>query len=330
MTFKNTIPLRLLLLAAACIAAPPQAQAQDFPTKPLRIIVHTLPGGGPSVSATLLAEQMGPLLGQSVLVEHKAGGGGVPAILDIMNAPADGHTLIVIDSQQWAIAPAMRTDLPYDTLRDLAPIGSVTKSVQVIVASSSFPARDLTEVIALARAKPGSLQYGALGGGSVHQLIMESLKSAARVEIQHIPYKGGSQTIAGVLAGDVPIAVAGLNNVLPHVAAGKMRILATAAGTRSKQNPEIPTVAEAAGLPDFHFVGELGLFTRAGVTKQVIDKLSSAFRKAAANPELVARAFKAGLTIEPSTPEEMTETIRADVKRYAQAVKVAGLSPKGR
>ncbi len=320
--------LAFLLLAAPCLAAP--AQAQSFPTRNVRILVTVSPGGGPSLAATLLADQMGPLLGQSVTVDHKAGGGGVPGILDIMNAPADGHTLIVLDSQHWAIAPAMSKDLPYDTLRDLAPIGSVYKSVQVIVVGSAFPAKDMKEMLAMARAKPGALQYAALGGGSVHQLIMESLKSASGVDIQHIPYKGGSQSIAGVLAGDVPIACAGLNNVLPFVQAGKMRILATAAGTRTRQNPEIPTVAEAAGLQDFHFVGELGLFTRAGVPKPVIEKLAATFRKAAANPDLVARGFKGGLTIEASSPEEMAETVRADIKRYAQAVKVAGLIPAGK
>ncbi len=325
MTPNRLARLALLLLAAPCLSA--QVQAQSFPTKALRLLVTVSPGGGPSLASTLLAEQMGPLLGQTVSVDHKVGGGGVPAILDIMNAPADGHTLIALDSQHWAIGPAMSKDLPYDTLRDLAPLGSVYKSVQVIVVTHAFPARDLKEMVELARAKPGTLQYAALGGGSVHQLIMESLKSATGVDIQHIPYKGGSQAIAGVLAGDVPIACAGLNNVLPFVQAGKMRILATTAGSRTRQNPEIPTVAEAVGLPDFNFTGEMGLFTRAGVPRPVIEKLAATFRKAAANPELVARAFKGGLTIDATTPEEMAETVRADVKRFTQAVKVAGLSP---
>ena len=306
------------------------AEAQEFPTRPMRMIVTVSPGGGPSLAATLLSEQMGPILGQSMVVDHRAGGGGVPGIMESLNAPADGHTLIVLDSQHWAIGPAMSPDLPYDTLRDLAPIGSVYKSVQVVVANSNFPAKDLRELIAMAKAKPGSIQYGALGGGSVHQLIMESLKAAASIDLQHIPYKGGSQAIAGLLAGDVPIACAGLNNVLPSVQAGRIRILAVSASRRTKQTPDIPTVAEIVGQPDFNFAGELGLFARAGTFRSTLEKIGAAFRKASAQPDLVARAFKGGLSIDPTTPEELTETIRADIRRYGLAVKLAGLSPAGK
>lgn len=327
MKLKMTMRFGLLLLAAAGFAIP--GQAQDFPTKPLRILVTGGQGGGPSLAVTLLAEQMGPLLGQSVLVDHKTGGGGVPAILDIMNARADGHTLIVLAADHWAIAPAMRTDLPYDTLRDFAPISLLYKGVQVIAVSSSFPAKDLKELIALARAKPGSLQYGAGQSGFTHQLIMESFKAAAGVDIQHIPYKASAQAVAGLLTGDVPMAIAGLSNTLSLAQAGKVRLLAVTSGTRSKQTPEIPTVAEAAGLPDFAFGSEGGLFARAGTPKPVIDKLLAAFRKAAVHPDVVARALKGGLTIEPSSPEEMADTVRADIKRFVQAVKAAGLGPKG-
>jgi tripartite-type tricarboxylate transporter receptor subunit TctC len=301
--------------------------AQEFPTRPMRMIVTVSPGGGPSLAATLLSEQMGPLLGQSMVVDHRAGGGGVPGIMEALNASADGHTLIVLDSQHWAIGPAMSPDLPYDTLRDLAPIGSVYKSVQVIVANSNFPAKDLRELISMAKAKPGSIQYGALGGGSVHQLIMESFKAAATIDLQHIPYKGGSQAIAGLLAGDVPVACAGLNNVLSAVQAGRIRILAVSASRRTKQTPDISTVAEIVGQPDFNFAGELGLFSRAGTPRATLEKIGAAFRKAGTNPDLVARAFKGGLSMDPTTPEELTDTIRADIRRYGQAVRLAGLAP---
>ena len=311
-----------LLLAALALPAP----AQTFPNRTLRILVTVTPGGAPSLTANLLAEQMGPALGQSVIVEHKPGGNGIPAVLDVMNAPADGHTLISLTNDQWGVGPALSAEeLPYDTLRDLAPIGTVYRSTQVIVVNSSVPARDLKELIALARAKPG-MQYGF--GSNVHQLIMESFRAGVGIDIQSIPYKGTSQAITALLAGDIPIACSGLNNVMAAVQAGKLRILASTGATRTPQNPEIPTVTEAAGLPGFSFVGQVGLFTRAGVPKPAIDKLVAAYRRAVSNPDVIARAFKGGASIDPSTPEELAEAVRGDAGRYVQAVKAAGLTPK--
>jgi len=303
------------------------ALSQEFPSKPLRIIVPLVPGGGPTASATLFGEQMGSLLKQPIVVDHRPGASGVVAINELMRSPADGYSMIFLDAGHWAIAPSMQKDLPYEPLRDLAPIGSVYKAVQVIVVRSDFPAKDLKELIALARAKPGALQYGVNGGGSTQQLIFEYFKAALKLQIQTIPYKGSAQALQSVLGGDVPIACIGWNTAQPHVQAGKLRALAVSMGKRGKQVPEIPTVAELTGLTDFDFAGELGIFVRNGTPKPVVDKLVATFRTAAANPDLIAKSFKGGQTIEPSTPEELTQTVRADLVRYGLAVKAAGLAP---
>ena len=319
--------LRLGLAFAVATFFGLPALAQDFPTKPLRIIVTVSPGGGPTIASTLLSEQMTPLLGQPIVVDHRPGAGGVSAILDLINAPADGHTLIVLDASHWAVTPSMRTDLPYDPLRDLAAIGSVYKSVQLVVVGSSFPASTLQEFIAYARARPGQLSYGSGGVGSIFQLIMEAFAADAGLKLNHVPYKGGADSFQALLRGDVAAVLNGTPVVLPQLANGKVKVLAVATGTRSKLIPDVPTIAEAAGIPDFNFVGELAMFARAGTPKPVMDKLSVAFRKAAAHPDLVARALKTGIIIEATTPEEMTETVRADLKKYGRAVKLAGLGP---
>lgn len=301
--------------------------AQEFPAKPFRIIVPLVPGGGPSASATLFGEQMGALLKQPFVVDHRPGASGVVAINELMRSPADGYSLIVLDAGHWAIAPAMQKNLPYEPQRDLAPIGSMYKAVQVIVVRSDFPAKDLNELIALARAKPGVLEYGVNGGGSTQQLIFEYFKAALKLQIQTIPYKGSAQALQSLLGGDVSIGCIGWNTAQPHVQSGKLRALAVSMGKRGKQVPDIPTVAEITGLSDFDFAGELGMFVRGGTPQPIVDKLVVAFRAAAANPDLIAKSFKGGQTIEPSTPAELSQTINADLIRYRQAVKAAGLAP---
>ncbi len=315
------------LTCAALLSLSTVSGAQEFPLRPIKLLLPYAPGGSSDLASRLAAQYMGPVLGQSVLVENKPGGGGVPAIAELMRAAPDGHTIFGAEAGQWAILPAARADLPYNFLRDFAPIGLVYTAQQAIVVRDSVPARNLQELIALARAKPGSLQYGSPQIGGLHHLIMESFKAALGLNMGHVPYKGSGDSVQALLRGDVPIIMSGITAVAPYMKTGQVRLLAVASQTRALQAPEVPTIIEAAGLTGFHFAGQLGLVAPIATPRPVIDKLSAALRKGALHPDAVARAAVTGVDMTPSTPEVLAEVIREDIRKYTAAVKVSGLVP---
>jgi len=311
------------LLIVSCFAS--SACAQDFPVKPVRIIVGYVPGGAPDFIVRLLAQPMGAALGQPILVENRAGGSGVPAILEMMNSPADGYTVLNADPSHWAIFPAIQPGLPYDAVRDFAPIGLAFISAAFVAVRTSSPVKDLRELIALAKAKPGELQYGTPGVGSVTHLSLGTFGSLTGMNIQHIPYKGGGQTLEALLRGDIAFTMTTMGLLAPHVKAGNLRVLAVANTARFEAYPDVPTIAEAAGLPGFGFSPTSALVARAGTPRPIIDKLSAALGKAALRPDVVEKALASGNQMAPGTPEQLAEIIRTDIKKYAEAVKIVGV-----
>ncbi len=313
------------VVAAAMSAAP--AAAQNFPTKPLRIVIPYGPAGAVDIAPRLLAEKMAADLGQPVLIENKPGGMGLPAVNDVLSAPADGYSILAADAGTWAIIPALQT-VPYDFLRDFAPVSLTFSNGLLIITGTASGINTLQDLIAQAKAKPGVLNFGSPGIGTLHHLTFEVLRSSLGMDMKHVPYQGAAPVVESALRGDTQVGMASLSAVMPHVKAGKIKILAVNITTRLRQIPDVPTVGEITGLKDFHFPGQQGLVVKAGTPKAIVDKLAASIRKGALHPDVFNKVLEGSASeMTPNTPEQLTELIRGDIKKFANAVKVSGAKP---
>ncbi len=309
----------VMLLTAFCVPG----HAQTYPAKPVRVLIPYNPGGSPDLLSRLVAQHLTPLLGQGFVIENKAGGGGVPAIMDMLNAPADGYTLLSADLGQWGIYPAVQTNAPYDAVRDFAPVGLIFTSIPFLIVSGTSPAKDLRELVAMAKAKPG-MAYGSMGVGALTHLEAEAFAAGMGLSFTHVPYKGGGAAVEAVMRGDVAFTITALGTFAGQLKSGAVRILATTHARRMRAMPEVPTVQEAVGLQGYHFAGTAGWIAKAGTPKSVIDRLSTVLMRVASYPELAERGLALGVEMTPSTPEEHADIIRSDVKRLADAVRISG------
>ena len=315
---------RGVFFAAALLAAVSPASGQTFPNKPVRIIVPYGVGGVVDFVPRVLAERMSAELGQPVVVENKSGGLGIPAMNEVLNSPPDGHFMIEVDAAHWAINPAL-TQVNYNFTRDFAPVTLVFTNGLVFFTSTTSGINSFEGLVALAKAKPGQLNYGSSGIGSTHHLAIESLKASLGLDIKHVPYRGGAEMAESVMRGDTHFSVVSMGTILPLVKAGKLKMLAVSIPTRLKQIPDVPTVAEVTGLKDYSFPGQAGFVVKAGTPKAIIDKLAAAFTKAAQQPDLAAKVLDTTASeLTPSTPEQLTELIRRDIVKFANAVKASG------
>ncbi len=324
---KRRVLLNLLGAAWGTMALAP-VMAQDFPVRPLKIIVPYAAGGSPDIVTRITAQQLSSILGQPVLIENLAGSSGIAAIETVKNAMPDGYTLLVADAGHWAVNRMTRKKLPYDAQKDLQPIGVLSTSSLFLTVHESFPATNLQELVAAVKAKPGFYTYGSSGVGSLHNLTMEAFKAGLGLDILHVPYKGTGQSVPALAGGQVSMAVAAYNSVAGFAKSGRVRILAANTRERSPILPQYPPMGDT-GLKDFDFPGENALFAPAGTPRIVIDRLSAAINKAISMPDTVARFAAAG--VEPpskSSPAALAETIQRDMPKYAQAVKVSGIQPE--
>ncbi len=315
---------KLAAVAFALVLASSPAAAQDgYPSKPVRWIVPYSAGGLPDTIARVVAQKVSESLGQQVTIENRGGAGGITGSEAVARAAPDGYTFLVADVGQVAINPHLYAKLPYDPNRDLVPVGLIATANLFLVANAAVPVKDFGELVALARAKPGVLNYGSSGVGSIHHLSMEALKSALGLEIVHVPYKGTGQSIPALVGGDVTIAYSAMPSIAAHVKAGRVKVLAVSTVKRSTSAPDVPTVAEL-GVPGYDFAPEIGLLAPAGTPPAIVTRMSQEVAQAVRSPE-VAQRF-AQLDIEPvgSTPAEYAARIRAADEKYAQAVKVSG------
>ena len=289
----------------------------------MRWIVPYSAGGLPDTIARVVAQKVSESLGQQVTIENRGGAGGITGSEAVARAAPDGYTFLVADVGQVAINPHLYAKLPYDPNRDLVPVGLIATANLFLVANAAVPVKDFGELVALARAKPGVLNYGSSGVGSIHHLSMEALKSALGLEIVHVPYKGTGQSIPALVGGDVTIAYSAMPSIAAHVKAGRVKVLAVSTVKRSTSAPDVPTVAEL-GVPGYDFAPEIGLLAPAGTPPAIVTRMSQEVAQAVRSPE-VAQRF-AQLDIEPvgSTPAEYAARIRAADEKYAQAVKVSG------
>ncbi len=301
------------------------AAAQEYPAKPVRMVVPYAAGGLPDTMTRLIAQRLNESFGQQFLVENRPGAGGIGACELVARAPADGYTLLIADVAQTAINPAMYSKLRYDPVKDFAPVSIMGTSAQFLAAHASVPARTLTELIALAKARPGQLNYGSGGNGSLHHLSMESLKSALGLNIVHVPYKGTAQSIPALLSGEVALAFSALPSLAAHIKAGRVRLLAVNTSARSAQAPNVPTVTEITAIPDYDYPPQIGVMAPAGTPPNIVAQLASAIARAVRHPETVQRFTTLGIDPVGNAPDAYARQIRIDIEKYAKAVKVSGV-----
>ena len=314
--------LSVLVGALACAGI---AGAQNFPTRPIRAVVPYAAGGLPDTMTRIASQRMIEILGQQIVVDNRPGAGGISGSELVANATPDGYTLLIADVAQTAINPALFAKLPYDTLRDFAPVSLMGTSGQFLVAHATVPANSLKELIALVRTKPGQLRYGSGGIGSVHHLSMEALKAPLGLDIVHVPYKGAGQAVPALLAGEVSLLFAALPATAAHVKAGRLKLLAVNTLKRNAQAPDVPTIGEITGIKDYDYPPAIGVMAPAKTPKAVISQLAAAVQKAMQHPDTVTRYRTLGIDPVGNTPEQYLAQTRADIAKYARAVKASGI-----
>ena len=312
--------LRIAALLLLC--APAAAPAQDaYPTRPIRIVVPFTAGGPTDIFARAIGAEISKTLGQPVIVDNRPGAGGNLGTEMVAKAPADGYTLIMGAVGSFAVNPTLYAKLPFDVLRDFAPISQVTNVPFVLVVHPGVAAKSLQEFLALARAKPGQMSYGSAGTGTSMHLSTELFKTMAKIDIVHVPYKGASQAVVDLLSGQVQVLMADVVSALPHVKAGKFRPLAITA--RSALYAEVPSFADA-GLPGFDANVWYGLFAPAATPREIVQKLYSHVAKALQTPEVGDRLTAQAAQVVGSTPEQFTVFVRTEIVKWAKVVKESG------
>ena len=301
------------------------AQAQEtYPAKSVRLIAAAAPGGNPDVLARLLAAKLADTFGRPFIVENIPGAGGVVAAELLTRAPTDGHVLMLGDSGAMAINPALNPKLTYNPLRDFTLITALAAVPTVLVANSALPANRLEEFVALAKSKPGQLSYGSAGSGSVHHLTMAVFASRAGIDLLHVPYKGGSALVAGLLGGEVQVGWSGIPNVAPHIRSGKLKVYAISTARRSPSLPDVPTAIEQ-GFPDFDIATVIGLQAPAGTPRDIVIRLQRVVAKILREPDIAERMSNLGMELRENGTQDYVRFMKADMERYAQAVKTAGV-----
>ena len=314
--------MRALFLACALLIG--TAQAQDvYPSKPLRLILPFPPGGGTDILGRLLAERLAANLGQPVVTENRGGAGGNVGAEAAARAAPDGYTIVLV-APSLAISPTLYSKLNYDPVKDFAPIGLVASVPNVMITHPSVPAQDLREFIALAKSKPGGMNFGSGGSGTSNHLAGELLNLSAGIKLVHVPYKGVNLAMNGVLAGEVHLAFIGIPVPAPHIKAGRLRALAVLARERSPILPDVPT-AEEAGLGNFDVTTWYGILAPAGTPRPIITRLNAEFVKIMRSPEMKERLATMATDPLTSTPEEFGAYIQREIAKWGDVIRKAGM-----
>jgi tripartite-type tricarboxylate transporter receptor subunit TctC len=312
-----------LTLALTTLAAMAQARADDFPSRPLRLIIGFPPGSAADITARVVGAAMSETLGQQIIVEARTGAGSSLAAESVVRAPADGYTLLIGTSSNLTNA-AISTNLRFDFVKDLAPITPLTGLPLILAVHPSLGVSSVKELIALAKSKPGELTYASVGVGTVPHLATELLGVRANVKLIHVPYQGSPPAVTDLLAGRVSMSLIVASTVMPHVEAGRLKGLASGSAKRPHIAPNLPTIAEA-GVPDFETSVWFGLMAPAGTPRAVIDKLATAANKALKSDEVVAKLKAQGFEPLGGPPGEFAQTIARDAAKWSAAAEAAGL-----
>lgn len=310
-----------IALAAATLSL--GAAAQAYPTKPITIVVPFSAGGTTDILARLVGQYLTTELGQPVVVDNKAGAGGNIGGALAAKAPADGYTLFMGTVGTHAINAALYKKMPFDHVKDFAPLSRVANVPNLLVAHPSQPFKTVPEMIAYAKANPGKINFGSPGNGASPHLSGELFKSMAKVELTHIPYKGSAPAVSDLLGNQIAIMFDNMPSVIPHVRSGKLRAIAISTAKRSPELPDVPTIAEA-GVPGYEAVSWFGLFAPAATPKPVLDKLSTALSKVLANPEVQKKISVQGGETVNETPAQFAAFIRSETTKWGKVVKESG------
>jgi tripartite-type tricarboxylate transporter receptor subunit TctC len=296
--------------------------AQDYPTKPVTIIVPQAPGGTNDIIARLLAADLTTRLGQQFIVENKAGAGGNIGTQYAARSTPDGYAILLTISSTQAINPAVYKKVPFDPVKDFEPIGIVATVPNVLVAHPSFPANTMKEAIALAKTKPGYFRYASAGNGSLNHLLGAMLNSMAGISLEHVPYKGVGPALTDVVGNQVPLAFASLPSVLPFIKSGKLKALGVSSLKRAPSAPDIPAISET--IPNYSGDLWVGLFGVKGTPKPIMAKLTSTLDKIAADKATQEKFSSRGAEMYHTTPEELAAILKTDIDKWARIVKDAG------
>ena len=313
--------LAALVAWLALTAMPVMGQA--YPNRPIRLILPYGPGGVSDITARTIGPRLSEILGQPVVIENRPGGASIPATDMVAKAAPDGYTIVLATTAMAANNYLFKT-LPYDVQKDFAPVTLVGVVPTVLVVHPDMPAKTVGELIALAKAKPGEINYGSAGNGSGNHLTTEAFKHAAGVDIMHIPYKGGGAVMTDLMAGRVSMVFAVLPTAYPYITSGKLRALAVSSSKRSPALPDVPTVSEA-GVPGFDVTEWIGIFAPAGTPPEIITTLRNGFVKALESPDVADRLKKLGEAPVGSTPQELAAHLKSELDRWGRLAKVTKL-----
>ena len=327
---SNWVRRRLLLSTTLLVLAggAPSLHAQGaWPTRPIVMVVPQAAGGTNDIVGRLVSQKLGEVMGASVVVENKPGAGGNIGTQQVAKGNADGNTLLMTISSAQAINPALYKNAGFDPVKDFKPISLIGSVPNVLLVNPTFPAKTLTELIALAKTKPGSYQYASAGNGTLNHLLGEMLNSMAAIDLQHVPYKGVGPALNDVLGGQLPILFASLPSALSHIKGGKLRALAVSGETRSPTLPDVPTVAET--VPGYSGTLWVGLFAPIGVPQSVITKLQDGMNRTLAAKDLRDKLEQQGVELaapvdKPVGPEKFAEILKEDIAKWARIVKTSG------
>jgi tripartite-type tricarboxylate transporter receptor subunit TctC len=296
-------------------------QAQEaYPSRPIRMIVPFPPGGGNDLMGRMVADRLGTQLGVPVTVDNRGGAGGLIGTEAATQSAPDGYTLLLGSISTISINPNLHARLSFDTLRDLAPVSLFAETPSALVVPASLPASTLAELIALAKAQPGQLNFASAGNGTSHHLGGELLKASAGIDIVHVPYRGSGPALTGLLGGDAQVMIAPIAAVLAMVEAGRLRALGVTSMSRSPLLPQVPTIAEA-GVPDYELVLWYGIFAPARTPEPILDRLNAEVARAVESPDLRQRLSSEGASAVRSTRAELGERARTDLQRWREIVR---------
>ena len=313
----NTLLFRLCALLVASFAF--AAMAQQYPSRPIKILVGFAPGGAMDIVARTVGQKMSASLGQPVVIENKPGAASNIAIRQLIESPADGYTVMLVANGLTA-NPLLYTQQPFDPNTDVVPISLVARLPVVIAASASSEITTLKKLVEVSKARPASVNYGSPGNGSTPHLAAEMFARAAGITLTHVPYKGGAPAIADVLGGQLPLVAVNALEVLPHVKAGKLRVLATLSAERVATLPDAPTIAES-GFPGFEASVWHAFIAPKGTPPAVVERLKTEVHKALADPEVKERLAALGAVVSPTSPQELAALVRSEHERYGRVIR---------
>ena len=323
-TIRKCVAL-LVALAGACATG--AAFADDYPARPIRLIVPYAPGGGADGVARIVAKRVGETIGQAMVIENRGGAGSIIGTELVAKAEPDGYTLLLGQSGPISINPAVYKDLRYDPIRDFAPITMTTAYPYILVVNSKSPAKSLQDFVALAKSKPGALNYGTTGNGAANHLVTELFSMKAGLKMTHVPYRGTALAVADLIAGQVDVVFGDPISVLSHLQAGTLRALAVTSKARSPVAPEVPTVAES-GYPGFDAIAWHGILAPAGTSPGIVNRLNAEIVRALQDPETKTLLTNQAMQTVGNTPEEFAAFIKQDIAIWKAVATEANVSVK--